>query len=81
MSKQVKVYYSGKRLPLKITAPWIGADMVVFGDMREAMMHPEAAERLIRENPKTFKLVDQVPEPEAPKEESKAQKPEPKKGK
>ena len=56
---QVKVRYRGKRLPFTIKMPWL-SEHVTFGQSREEVMGKRDAERICREAPTDFSLVEEV---------------------
>jgi hypothetical protein len=52
-----RVVYSGKRLPLTLSMPWLEAP-VTFGHSRDAHMPPKDAARLCAEAPADFRIVE-----------------------
>ncbi|MFP4036999.1 MAG: hypothetical protein ACLFUE_05715 [Desulfobacteraceae bacterium] len=65
--KNIIVEYSGKRLPITFSMPWLSAP-VTFGSDRAAPMPEGDARRLCRENPGIFKMGAPVKEQAAPEE-------------
>jgi hypothetical protein len=61
----MKVQYSGKRLPLKLTMPWL-SEPVTFAADRIVQMIAEDAVRLCAEGPRDFKIIGPVAEDEGP---------------